>query len=227
MIYSGDKLTMVLFRSDSVQFPPCMSTFLQPSEVLELACTNQSNRGQVVKELYSRRKGVFNHLMNYWYYSTIDYLNGNKRITIQRRYDDHYYKNVRALFHFLPELFDFIEKQGILVLDLSCLNSYGGSSECPKRMLGIDDRDTIVKMGEQLLTLVSTNTTFSWCNLGLFETVLDRPRVEEMIQGHPTLDHLSIRANGSSTYYNYPPTRLYRNRTDGTFYWGHFRDYEI
>jgi hypothetical protein len=222
-----DNAPMTLFRAESVQFPPCMSVFLQPSEVLALACTSHTNFKQVKKDLHSRRQVIFDRLMNYWYYDTIDYLNGNKKITIQHRYDKHYYKNVRILFQFLPELFDFIEKQGILIVDLSCLNSYGGHPECPERMLGIDDQSTIVKISEQFLSLLSKNTTLSWCNIGLFETVLNRSLVEEMIQGHPTLDHLSIRANGSTTYFNHPPKTLYRNRLCGTFYWSHFRDYEI
>jgi len=217
-----------MFRTDSIhQFPPCFSTFLQPSEVLALACTNKNNWSQVVRDLYHRRQDVFDQLMYYWYYCNVSYINGERQIVIQRRYDINYYKNVRALFQFLPELFDFIGKKDVHVLDLSCLNSYGGRPECPEQMLGISDRTAITKIGEQLLTLVSRNATLSWCNLGLFEDVLDRMRVEEMIRGHPTLDHLSIRACGSTKYTNRPPTTLYRNRIDGTFYWSHFRDYEI
>jgi len=221
-----DEVTM--FRTDSVlQFPPSFSSFLQPYEVLALGCTNKNNWSQVKKELYGRRQGVFDQLMYYWYYCNISYINGEKHIVIHRRYDDHYYKNVRILFQFLPELFDFIEKKDVHVLDFSCLNSYGGDPECPERMLDILERSAITKIGEEILTLLSKNTTLSWCNLGLFEGVLERGRVEEMIQGHPTLDHISLRSHGSSTYYNEHPTTLYRNRINGTFYWSHFRDYEI
>jgi hypothetical protein len=217
-----------MFRTNSIhQFPPYFSTFLQPSEVLSLACTNKNNWSQVEKDLSSRRHVIFDRLMNYWYYKTTDYLNGNKKITIQRRYDEHYYKNVRSLFQFLPELFDFIKKQGILIVDLSCLSSYGGYPEYPTKMLGTNDPSAIAKIAEQFLSLLSKNTTLSWCNMGIFENVLNRSLVEEMIRGHPTLDHLSIRANGSTTYFNYPPMTLYRNRIDGTFYWSNFRNYEI
>jgi hypothetical protein len=203
------------------ELPPHLSTFLETREMFELSCINRSTHSQIKQDLHNRKKYVSEKLIKYFYCN-----NRLKKITIAHRYDDEYYKNVRLLFQFLPELFQFIYDHQIVSIDLSCLTSYGGYPECPSKMIGLHSEQMVKAVSDQLLNLVSTNQTLLSCNLGLFEWVLECDDVHHAIEHHPMMEYLSIRAEDASAYFSKPPTKLYRNKKDNTFYWAHFRNNE-
>jgi len=211
------------FHAESThQLPPHLSSFLEPRDVFELCCINRSTHSQIKDHLHERKKDFSNKLIEYFYYN-----NMSKKITIARRYDNEYYKNVRLLFQFLPELFQFIHDQQIVSIDLSCLNSYGGHPECPYKMLAITSEKEIKAVARHLLDLIAANQTLTACNIGLFEWVLDRDDVHSAVEYHPKMDYLSIRASCATTYFSKPPTTLYRSKKHNTFYWAHFRNDDI
>jgi hypothetical protein len=203
------------FQSRSIhQLPPRLFIFLETRDILELSCTNRTTRVQTTNDLYKRKCNTFEKLINYFYYkSTFN----EKKITIYRHYDNDYYKNVRCFFQFLPEIFQFINDHRLISIDLSC-PEYSG------KMLGVDTEHEVQLVAEQFLQLLSTNRTLASCNLGLFEWALDRERVRLAVEHHPMMDYVCIRSNCSRTDFNKLPNTLYRNKTDNTFYWAHFRN---
>jgi hypothetical protein len=141
---------------------------------------------------------------------------------LYRRYSSNYEVNVRKLFLILPELFDFIENHNITNLDLSCVTSYGGYPEGPHTFI---DMNNITNIIEQLITLIKNNTTLTYCNIGLFEYYIDRDKLVTNFLLHPKLECISIHANGATSYFNKPPTSLYRTK-DNKFVWSHFKPLE-
>ena len=84
-------------------------------------------------------------------------------VSIRTKYDNNYIKNTHCLFHFLPELFDFIKNQNIKRLDLSCVTSYGGYPEDPYKIVS-NNKDDLYNYLMQLLLLISKDTTLTSCN---------------------------------------------------------------
>jgi hypothetical protein len=210
------------FHRDSThQLPGGLSLFLSSSDLLELTCTNHGIRKQVENDLETRKSKTIEDLLYYFYYCGFDSETG--RISLRRRYENWYEKNVRLLFRFLPELFQFIEQHKIIRLDLSCVSSYGGN---PIHSSTILYKNT-VERNEILSTLreqIQKNTTLIYCNLGFFLHDLTHYEIESMFLHHPTIDCVSLNSEASTVSFRKPANMMWRNRKDGSFYWDHLRN---
>ena len=82
------------FHSNSIhQLPPDLSSFLDPCDLLELACTNKNIHHQVKNDLQEEKAKIFLRLIYYFYYSNYQ-TSGQRSISFLRRYDNDYTKNV-------------------------------------------------------------------------------------------------------------------------------------
>jgi len=210
------------FHRDSThQLPGDLSTFLSTTDLLELSCTKHGIRQQVKDELETRKTKAIDDLIYYFYYCGFDSETG--RLSLRRRYENWYEKNVRLLFRFLPELFQFIQQHNIIRLDLSCVGSYGGYPVDASSIVYKDklERDTILStLKEQL----RSNTTLIYCNLGFFLHDLSRYEIEDIFLDHPVIDCVNMTCETATAYLHQPSNMMWRNRNDRSFYWAHFRD---
>jgi hypothetical protein len=215
-------ISAIPFHSNSTnELPVGIIQFLPSADLNQFSCVNRAMHDQIEEEMKIRKKELVDHLIYYFYYSNAYDLE-RKCITIRKQYNKDYYKNVRILFHCLPELFDFIETHKITHLDLGCTNDYGGHAESPYRIIS-SNYDEICAAAKQVLHLLSQNTTLITCNLGLFQDIIGRKQIIDAVENHPTLDYLEMLSNGASTRFSAAPTTLYRNRRDRSFYWDRFR----
>lgn len=208
-------MSSTLFTSTN-QFPRNIVELLSVSDVATLSSLNTIMNNDMKIYMKKYRNDKIEKLIYYFYYS--DHV--NSRISIYRRYDKYYERNVRDLFHFLPELFDFIKEKNITSLDLSCVTSYGGYPENPERMI-CNEINIIEFISNQLIKLVSDNDTLTYCNLGLFLDYIDRDKLRTEMCKNKILEILSLQPNGSTTYFNKPPNKLYRRKD--IFVWSHFK----
>jgi chromosome condensin MukBEF MukE localization factor len=208
-------MSSILFTS-MYQFPQTIVDLLPVSDVATLSSLNTIMNNDMKIYMKKYRNDKIEELLYYFYYSDPV----NSRISIYTRYHSYYAKNVRDLFYFLPELFDFIKQKNITSLDLSCITSYGGYPESPERMI-CNEINTIQFISNQLIKLVSDNDTLTYCNLGMFLYYIDRDKLRTEICKNKTLQLLSLQPNGSTTYFNKPPNTLYRRQD--IFLWSHFK----
>jgi len=193
-----------------------IAPFLSYQELLEYSCSNRHLQNQLNIVLRKSKKLEVDRLMQYFT------LNDKRHISIHTRIDDQYVINVRKLFRILPELFQFIEENHITSLDLGCITSYGGYPESPYKFVS-PLLDRIVATSKQLLTLLSQNTTLTYCNFGLFHSIMQRHDIIDAVEKHPVLDLLSMLPNGARLDMREHPYSLWRNRRGGFFYWDHSR----
>ena len=194
---------------------PIINKFLTTSELVTVSCVNNKMYNEIKHDLNERKK-IFVDMLIYYFY----YMDSNECISLCRGYSSYYEIYVRKLFLVLPELFEFIENHNITNLDLSCVTSYGGYPENPKKFIASNDINIIL---DQLILLIKNNTTLIYCNIGLFENYIHRDKLKLLL--HPKLNCISIRANGATSSLNEPPTSLYRMK-DGSFVWSHLRSLE-
>jgi len=211
------------FHSNSIhQLPPGLSSFLAPCDLLELACTAKTIHHQVKENLQEQKAKLFLNLIYYFYYS--NYQTSEQRgISLLRRYDNDYTKNISRIFCYLPEVFQFMNSHCVTSLDMGCTSDYGGYPESAFQRVS-SNKARIKEVADQLLDLLSTNRHLEWCNLGLFDGIIDYSDIHCAIKNHPTIDRISMTPSRSTTYYNRPPKTLWRNRKNGTFYWNHWRE---
>ena len=140
-------------------------------------------------------------------------------------------ENVDYLMCHLPTLFAYLEEHSIKKLHLCCTTSYGGYNNTLQNFF---IKEEIKLFCEDLLELLSKNTTLDYCNLGLFQGLLTNEQVEEAVALHPSLTCVSMNAPRASTDFRAPPTTLYRDKRDRSegsaleghewkMYWAHFR----
>lgn len=141
----------------------------------------------------------------------------------------HYTKeNVDYLMCHLPTLFAYLEEHNIKKLHLCCTTSYGGYNNTLQNFY---NKEEIKLFCEDLLELLSKNTTLDYCNLGLFQGLLSNEEVEWAVALHPSLTYVSMNAPRATTYFDQPPTTLYRDKQEEEagqpevwkMYWAHFR----
>jgi len=211
------------FHSKSIhQLPPGLSSFLDTRDLLELSCTSKIIGQQIKDDLQEQKAKLFLKLIYYFYYSNYQFTD-QRGISFRRRYDSDYTKNISLVFCYLPEIFQFMNSHKVTSLDMGCTSNYGGYPESAYERVS-SDTTRIQQLGEQLLSLLSTNQHLEWCNLGLFDGILNYNDIERAVKNHPTIDRISMTPSRSTTYYNQPPKTLWRNRKNGTFYWNHWRE---
>ena len=185
--------------------------FLSSTELSEFAQVNRTIYTNTKTDLAKRKKQDAVNIIKY-------FLTYDNRITIYRQYDKNYELNVKKIFMFLPELFDFIHLNKIELLDLSSVRSRG----CNPYTLISQNKNLFLNILDQLINLVKANSTLTYCNIGFFEWIIDRDYLQLSMQNHPTITCVSIRSIASRTNYNEAPNSLYVLPT-GEFAWSHFR----
>lgn len=206
--------------NSSQEVPQSILPFLGDYELSQLSQVNRTIHRRIKRDLLVRKYEVFQYLIYFFYYCNNPEC--MKRFTIRFRYEFDYFKNVKLVFLFLPELFEFLEDHRVPDLDLGFLESYGGYPACPFQRIN-SHADELKQIKLQLLDLLSKNTSLVNCNLGLFEGLIRREEIINAVENHPMLDRIQMRSSGASVYFNRPPVNLWRNRKDRTFYWDHFR----
>lgn len=214
-------MTLPFHADATIEFPLSIVHFLSLSDLGQFSRVNRTMYDRVKEKLKIRKNEMVDQLIYYFYYAN-PYDITHKTFSIRRRYTDNYYQNVRLLFHVLPELFAFIEAKQITRLDLGCTTDYGGYPESPYKMIHSDFIE-VSRIGKQVLDLLSHNTTLIHCNLGLFHGTFMRKSIIEAVENHPTLDTLNMVSSGARTNFHGTPHILWRNLTDRSFYWNHFR----
>lgn len=194
-----------------------ISKFLSLQDITQLSYVNTMINRDIQEKLDELKQKAFNHLMYYFYYKE----RRDGVITLRRRYDSDYKNNVKSLFNFLPELFDFIKAKNITYLDISSLTSYGGYPESAHNILS-NEKNRILEILNQLVILIGNNKTLTGCNIGLFQYYIVHTELERMMSMHPTLEYISTEANGATHNFRHPPTTLYR-MDDGNCDWRHFK----
>jgi hypothetical protein len=200
-----------------------ITDFLDNFDLAEFSRTNNKHYEIIKPKLIKRKKELANYLIKYFYY--IDNFSIHTKydeVSIHTRNDKNYDNNMKKIFWFLPEIFDFIQNNNIDHLNLGCLTSYGGYPKCINQIIPTITPKEINMIVNQLLILLQKNTTIKVCNIGVFQHYIDMDILKNMMNNNQSLDYVSIKANGSTTNFNKPPTTLYR-KTNGEFIWSHFR----
>jgi hypothetical protein len=140
------------------------------------------------------------------------------------RYDA---KQIEYLMYNLPTLFAYLEEHNIKKLHLCCTTSYGGYNSTLQHFFIKEEAKLFC---EDLLELLSKNTTLVYCNLGLFRGMLTNEELEEAVALHPSLTCVSMNAPRATTDFRAAPTTLYRDKEEvpgqpsaWKMYWAHFR----
>lgn len=144
------------------------------------------------------------------------------RISLRKQsgpYDDH----VSTLFAHLPALFDYIAQHKIRSLDLSMVTDYGAYPMPASLVAPRLFTKGLAAVVEELRTLLASNQTLTYCNLGLFADEFTRTELQAIFEGHPTIEMVSLTSAGATTYYHMPPNHMYRHPR-GNLYWAHFRE---
>jgi len=161
-----------------------------------------------------KKKTIMKHL--YYFYKIETRFDNTETKRLALRYGVWKYPQfVSMLFENLKTVFEFIQENKITYLDFSMESSYGGYNE---DISSFYKGDCI----EVLLDELRSNTTLNHVNLGLFQNLLDRDTLVEIMEDHPALTYLSLNAPGSRTYFNAQPQCMYKIE-DGTAVWSHFK----
>ena len=200
---------MTLFH---YQLPPHLGAFLSTADLITFSTVDQTVCHQMKRELRTRKEQWIERLIQSFVYTSLPH-----HLSLSRQ-EEH---RVCILFQFLPELFRFIATHKIISLDLSMVNRYGGSPLYAKQVLWERgwNREAVL---DQLAAQLASNTTLEQCNLALFRADLSNERLEEIVTGHPTIDHICMNPPSATSYYDRPPTTLWKG--EGRFYWAHFRN---
>jgi hypothetical protein len=152
--------------------------------------------------------------------------------SMHRHYQPHFKKQVRRLFQFLPEWFDYLNEHKITYLDLG--DPYFYDNNFFQLQVGppfvymtladqliSKDPNVITSILEHIYDFLQHNQHLCYCNLGIFQPYLDRDRLKEIVSHHPHMYHLEIGSRASYLIVGQEPTSLYRIH-DGTFEWRHY-----
>ena len=198
--------------------PECVAAFLDTPTLVAFATTNLSVHDKVKKEIHIQKQKKIKQFISYFHQRESQFASECFNLRYGER--EHRNKIKYVLFH-LPEVFSYIEDNGIQSIDLGLTTSYGGYPVDISHY--IPDKSDIAIISSQLLTYLKWNTTLIKCNLGLFEHHLDRDiLLHYSVYRHPSLDWVSLRANGATTRFTDPPHTIYM-KPDRTGIWAHFR----
>jgi len=193
----------------SYQFPNIILFFLNESELGSLACVSQQLREDTRLERSLRKRHMITSVLQYFHFN-------ENMFSLHRTFKGDFLLNIRRLFQFIPEWFQYITDHNISNLDMSFME--------PRLSPGIKLHQIISDfeipaLVETILSHVSHNTTLTYCNFNLFGNVLTKDQVYEAVRHHPTLDQVELCA--SFGYYSPTlPMALYRV-SDG-FEWRHY-----
>lgn len=188
--------------------PASIGDFLENKDLISFSCTTGNIFHQLQFKMEQEKKKTIMNQLHYFYKT--------ETRTFALRYGVREYPEfVSNIFENLPTVFEFIQENQVTYLDFSMETSYGGYND----HIGNFYKGNCI---ETLLDELRSNTTLNHVNLGLFQNLLDRDTLIEIMEDHCTLTYLTLNAPGSTTYFNRPPHSLYK-LADGTAVWSHFK----
>ena len=191
--------------------PECVADFLDTRGIVTFSSTNRSIKDKLVKKIKAHKQRRLEELFSYFDRRESFHLEHNARNSRSK---------VKYVLLYLPDFFAYIEKKGIDYIDLGLTGYYDGY---PSHISAyIPDRFQLEIITSQLISCLKKNKTLKKCNLGLFESCLNRDTILEVVQNHPKLDWLTLRACGAKTRFADPPHTIYR-KSDEEAVWSHFR----
>lgn len=192
------------------QFPPIILEFLTNKEIVELSLLNHNFLLEFTPILEKYKKKISDEVVSY--FNT----NRTTLISTHRSYHVHFEKNIKRLFYFIPELFEYIQTKNVTYLDLSDPYRYKNTFY---QLVSVDAAQ-LRKIASQILHFLKSNSTLAYCNIGMFQNYIDRNEVEWAVSTHPTLHQVETASTYSIFSRTAPPNTLYRLQND-TFGWRH------
>lgn len=131
-------------------------------------------------------------------------------------------ENVKKIFNYIPELFNFIEKFEIKELCFSGDNSV-------KFLWSIDEivsvKQEVLPLLLQILQYINMNKTLKHVHLGLFSRYIEgnqvlKNQIEQIVHEHPTLISCEIRNISDTIWSSVIGKNLYK-KTTGELVWQH------
>jgi hypothetical protein len=192
------------------QFPPIILEFLTNKEIAELSLVCQDLTQEMWPILQKCKKKISDEV--------VAYFNTNRLtlISTHRSYHPQFEKNIKRLFYFIPELFEYIQTNHVEYLDLSDPFRYQHTFHHLVSM----EPSYLKKIVSQILHYIKRNRTLTYCNIGMFQNYIDRTEVEWAVLHHPTLRHIEIASTFSLFIPSAPPNSMYR-LSNNTFEWQH------
>jgi len=191
----------------SYQFPGTLLTFLDDVEIRTLSCVSQQLCEDTRLERSLRKHHMITRVLQYFHFN-------ENMFSLHRTFNDDFLLNIRRLFQFIPEWFQYITDHNISNLDMSIMEPRLRPAMKLRHIISDDDIPLLVK---SILYHISQNTTLSYCNFNLFYDNLTKDQVYETVRHHPTLDHVEL-AISSGYYSPIFPMSLFRVY-DGSFEW--------
>jgi hypothetical protein len=188
-----------------------MDRFLDNKSLLQLSCVNRTTCTTLHNHIQERKRTLFQDTIYYLYYCNA--AAARKTLNLQRRYDENYESSIRTLFHFLPELFEFLQDHQVEHFVLASMDD-NVLCEVSHAMAALFSPERMKEICDQFIHLLSQNSTLVTCTLEIFYDIimLNRNRLRDAIHQHPTLNIVTL-----SSWSNNPNT-LWRAK-DGSFYW--------
>ena len=195
----------------SYQLPPILLTFLDDIDLGTLSCVSRQLHKDTQLELVFRKRQMISHVMKYFHHHHVT------MFSLHRTFQDDFLLNIRRLFQFIPEWFQYITDHNIAYLDISIMEPRLHPS---MKLYNVLSDYNIPLLIESILANISQNTTLLYCNFNLFCDILTQDQVYEAVRHHPTLDHVELTM--SLGYYSPTiPMALYR-MPDRSFEWRHY-----
>jgi hypothetical protein len=192
----------------SYQLPSTLLTFLDEVEIGTLSYVSKQLYEDTHVERTARKRKIISHVLHYFHHPFA------VMFSLHRTFQDDFLINIKRLFHFIPEWFDYLKEHNIQYLDLSLMEPRTYASISLRRI--IPESDIPMRI-QSILDHVSRNTTLLYCNFNLFRDIITQDQVYEAVQHHPKIDQVEITM--SLGYYSPTcPMSLYRV-SDGRLEW--------
>lgn len=181
------------------RLPPPLFEFLSLPTLLELSVVNQQLHLETQPVLQKNKRLQSEQVISYFHFPI-------HMISISpQSMHFHFQKYMNRLFYFMPELFSYLHLHQITHLDFSY----------PFHHLAYPRRQQLIN---QIIDLIETNQTLTYCNLSLFQDDINPHRLKQAVSKHPTLNIIEISLQYSYFVEGGIPGTLYRLQ-DGTFQW--------
>jgi hypothetical protein len=206
---------------EQYEIPPLILDYLENGELIELACVSHRMKEETQKKRILRKKEIILGIMRYFHTpNTLIF-------SMHRNYQPDFKKQIRRLFQFLPEWFEYLNEEHINYLDLGDPYYYYTYFCSPPtgfmmtHELISSDFAVIESIVNHIYDFLQHNESLCYCNLGIFQSFLKYDRLKEAVTNHPHLYHLEIASRGTYDINEQVPTSLYRIHNN-EFEWRHY-----
>lgn len=193
--------------------PVNIFVFLDNSDLITLSYVNRQLTRETRAERIVRREQFIENIMHYFHTPH------SPLFSLYHTFQDEFELHIRRLFRFIPEWFNYIERNKLPYLDVS--DPYYQRS-CFYRPALSHILSSIDMIADIFMDHLSQNTTLYYCNLGMFHRVLSRKRIEDAVRHHPRLYHIEMVFYPNMLTPSKEPTSLYRIHGQ-QFEWRHER----